>query len=126
MLMIYKYTVKIDGAIQTHYVRASTSDRAQELLAQHLNVSKDIIKHNPKNIPFKVREKILAGESEEQPDGSIRHYKISVDEAKTGVRTSTKPVDIIPTEQSSDSSKITETIQEIKPKTRSALYSELR
>jgi hypothetical protein len=58
-MIIFRFTCKRNGSIETHYVRANTIERASKELSLHLSVPEDTLRHNPKNIPFKVREKIL-------------------------------------------------------------------
>lgn len=77
--IIYKFTVSIKSAIETHYVRANNVEQARIELALHLNVEPNTLRHNNKNIPFKVREKIARGITEQDNNGRTVHYCITLD-----------------------------------------------
>lgn len=79
-MIIYKFTLKRDrkSNVEIHYVRHNSAEQAKTALAEHLGIDESIISFNPKNLPFKVREKVL-NNVREDVDGKEVYYTLTLD-----------------------------------------------
>lgn len=53
---IFRFTLKLNGKIEEHFVESSNIELAKNYLAQRLDIDESIIRHNNKNLSFNVRK----------------------------------------------------------------------
>jgi hypothetical protein len=81
--LVYKYTIKPNkkAPVKTHYVLAYDESLARTGLAEHLDVNVDMLRFNPKNLPFRIRQAIF--------DKNNTEYQLTLDVKKKPTMEST-------------------------------------
>jgi len=77
-MVIYKFTLLRGKAPETHYVQGENMEECKDALAKHLGIEAEKIRHNPKNVPYEVREKIRNKVTEILPNGNSYTYGLTL------------------------------------------------